>query len=761
VETIYTTLSCDGGDLSAVVNRLTTARNHGLVNIIRIDYRAGNPNLAVPVPLETALPAGIPEDWYDEQGGYDRLDWWSEDFVSCITRLQGLSEIYIVGNEPDLEHLNLYQDTDNGIPPDVYARAFQVLFRRVQSEKSAGTILPGIKLLAAVNAPFRRISWTRDMTTHLVQFGVNVDGFAIHTGGRRPNCLHPGSSCVWTPDWPLWDDGFRYYIALIDSIHGNFAQKPIYITEFNTFTGNGDEPIRNYHENWINEAFDEIERYNNNEGNHRIKALCWFVNEPRDNQWGDFALSNIGLAWEDMFQEFGACAPDLASRSADILDGNLPDNIITGFSKSVTIEVENTGSTTWTSDQGFTLGVELSGDIVVSDFGECGGIGIDTADAEVYLCPTDSVGDGDRYTFTFEITAPSVPDDSATISLSMLQDGVAFGEDQTWTIPVIGTNDAIILEAESDVPASIIRGTTQQVTISVENTGSRTWTIEDIHRLGAYTGNQLTWSNLTCGGTGSGTTSAQADLCSEFSSVEPGETHDFTFDITAPIALEPTTLSLCMLEDGEWFGEIQSWTIPVTCANTSIPVRNDRWRMQIYNNKTLSGDPVEWRYAYIGSGGFTSNFGGSRASDCAGNDNFSIRYRRNAYFSASDTYYFFTRTDDGVRLWVDGNLIINKWINQTPTSYTGSINLEAGWYDIRMEYYENNEDAYASLSWSDNKYPGCSCNNPGATNYCHHAPSTSGCPMTYPGGYCDPNGDGSYTDGNWDKGYWEWQDFCN
>lgn len=60
-----------------------------------------------------------------------------------------------------------------------------------------------------------------------------------------------------------------------------------------------------------------------------------------------------------------------------------------------------------------------------------------------------------------------------------------------------------------------------------------------------------------------------------------------------------------------------------------------------------------------------------------------------------------------------------------------------------------------------NPYPNCPCDR--ESNYCHHAPQTPGCPMTFPGGYCDPNGDGSYSDaGNagWTRGYDEYQAYC-
>ncbi|MBS0659800.1 MAG: DUF1800 family protein [Verrucomicrobia bacterium] len=64
------------------------------------------------------------------------------------------------------------------------------------------------------------------------------------------------------------------------------------------------------------------------------------------------------------------------------------------------------------------------------------------------------------------------------------------------------------------------------------------------------------------------------------------------------------------------------------------------------------------------------------------------------------TYYFVTRTDDGVKLWVNGQLIIDRWVNQGATDLTGAIELKAGvLYDLRMEYYQATGGATQQLSW--------------------------------------------------------------
>lgn len=102
------------------------------------------------------------------------------------------------------------------------------------------------------------------------------------------------------------------------------------------------------------------------------------------------------------------------------------------------------------------------------------------------------------------------------------------------------------------------------------------------------------------------------------------------------------------------------------------------------------------------------------------------------------------------------------------SSYTFNFSITApgsgtGTFAVRMvrdgvEWFGETESWSIPVS-GGNPYPDCPCDR--ADNYCQHAPSTPGCPMTYPGGYCDPNGDGSYSDGDWTRGWYEYNDYCN
>ena len=89
-----------------------------------------------------------------------------------------------------------------------------------------------------------------------------------------------------------------------------------------------------------------------------------------------------------------------------------------------------------------------------------------------------------------------------------------------------------------------------------------------------------------------------------------------------------------------------------------------------------------------------------------GVDHFSARWTGQVEALFSQTYTFYTSSDDGVRLWVNGQQVINNWTDHGPTENRGKIALAAGQkYDIRLEFYENGGGATATLSWSSASQP--------------------------------------------------------
>ncbi len=85
-------------------------------------------------------------------------------------------------------------------------------------------------------------------------------------------------------------------------------------------------------------------------------------------------------------------------------------------------------------------------------------------------------------------------------------------------------------------------------------------------------------------------------------------------------------------------------------------------------------------------------------------DNFSVRWSGQVQAPVSGTYTFSTLSDDGVRLYVNGQPLVDNWTDHSATTNSGTITLVGGQrYDIRMDYYEKGEGAVARLSWT---YPG-------------------------------------------------------
>lgn len=82
-------------------------------------------------------------------------------------------------------------------------------------------------------------------------------------------------------------------------------------------------------------------------------------------------------------------------------------------------------------------------------------------------------------------------------------------------------------------------------------------------------------------------------------------------------------------------------------------------------------------------------------------ETFSARWTGQVQAKSTGTWQFFTSTDDGVRLWVNGQLLIDRWQTQPATEYVGTISLVAGQrYALKLEYFENNGRAFAKLRWA-------------------------------------------------------------
>ncbi|HSX09002.1 MAG TPA: PA14 domain-containing protein [Candidatus Saccharimonadales bacterium] len=144
-------------------------------------------------------------------------------------------------------------------------------------------------------------------------------------------------------------------------------------------------------------------------------------------------------------------------------------------------------------------------------------------------------------------------------------------------------------------------------------------------------------------------------------------------------------------------------------ASLSITQVTNPYAAQYYNNQTLTGTPTLTR----NDNAINFNWGTGSPGTGIPNDHFSARWTRTDNF-ANGNYTFTTTTNDGVRLYVDNSLVIDKWTDVTATSaatYTTSQNLTAGNHTIKMEYYEATGSATAVLNYQPTSYTAQYYNN--------------------------------------------------
>jgi hypothetical protein len=98
-------------------------------------------------------------------------------------------------------------------------------------------------------------------------------------------------------------------------------------------------------------------------------------------------------------------------------------------------------------------------------------------------------------------------------------------------------------------------------------------------------------------------------------------------------------------------------------------------------------------------------------------------------------------------------------MNGWDTSCGNRDNIVNNWCGIDPSGCSAVKNGTCASVCSTNPYPACSCTV--SDNYCNHGPQTPGCPMTFPGGYCDPNGNTGYEDADWVRGYNEYQSYCH
>ncbi len=119
------------------------------------------------------------------------------------------------------------------------------------------------------------------------------------------------------------------------------------------------------------------------------------------------------------------------------------------------------------------------------------------------------------------------------------------------------------------------------------------------------------------------------------------------------------------------------------------------WTATYYNSTDLSGPVV---YTETLPNGININWGTGSPNPAVNSDNFSARFTSTQLFNAG-TYEFVASSDDGDRVFIDGVLVLDKFIGRTLTTDRVDQTLTAGTHSIEVDYVEFIDQAAIQFQW--------------------------------------------------------------
>lgn len=118
------------------------------------------------------------------------------------------------------------------------------------------------------------------------------------------------------------------------------------------------------------------------------------------------------------------------------------------------------------------------------------------------------------------------------------------------------------------------------------------------------------------------------------------------------------------------------------------------WRGEYFANRYLTGQPLIVRNDLQP----VFDWGTGSPAPHLPADDFAVRWSRTVAFEAG-TYRFTAEADDGVRVYLEGMLLINAWDQDQQGPQSRDAELAAGEHSIVIEYYEAGDEARVSVDW--------------------------------------------------------------
>lgn len=187
-------------------------------------------------------------------------------------------------------------------------------------------------------------------------------------------------------------------------------------------------------------------------------------------------------------------------------------------------------------------------------------------------------------------------------------------------------------------------------------------------------------------------------------SVAAGSTVDLGVDLVAPSA-RGTYRGYWLLRNdrGLLFGMPTTGVNPlwleVVVAKAGSTVTGG-WQAEYFANRELRAPVALSRRDTV----IDFDWGSGSPDPALPSDSFSARWRGTTSFDQG-VYRFSITVDDGARLWVDDNLVIDSWRSESTRDLTADVGLARGEHKLRLEYFENRGTAVVRLSWEKLRNP--------------------------------------------------------
>jgi hypothetical protein len=120
----------------------------------------------------------------------------------------------------------------------------------------------------------------------------------------------------------------------------------------------------------------------------------------------------------------------------------------------------------------------------------------------------------------------------------------------------------------------------------------------------------------------------------------------------------------------------------------------DGWVGEYFANRSLAGPPTLVRL----DPAIRFDWSEGSPDPSLPVDNFSVRWSRQVFLQGG-TYQFNALSDDGMRVFIDGELLLDEWRERAAFPQTVTVDLPAGNYLMVVEYFEGTGRALISFDW--------------------------------------------------------------